>query len=69
MQPVDEKLAQWKSIYDQLRTLRARRDQAFNTKGTAQALDVLDAEVARLQKASDDALNALYKAIAASEQH
>jgi hypothetical protein len=66
MEPVETKLAEWKTIYDQLLNAKARRDSAFNArgkvKGTARQLDELDAEVTRLQAANDAALHALYQA-------
>jgi hypothetical protein len=64
MEPVDQKLADWKAIYDQLQAARARRTAAFNGRqGSARQLDELDAEMARLQTANDEALQALYKAV------
>ena len=64
MEPVEKKLAEWKLIYDQLQTLRAKRDAAFNgRKSSSHELDELDADLGRLQRASDDALQALYKVI------
>ena len=65
MEPVEQKLAAWKSIYDQLQAARARRDAAFNGRqSSSRELDELDAELARLQTANDAALQALYKATA-----
>jgi hypothetical protein len=67
MEPVAQRLAEWKSIYDQLQSARKRRDAAFDSKGTAKQLDDIDAELARLQRANDDALNALYRAMSAQK--
>lgn len=66
MEPVERKLAEWKTIYDQLQDARARRASAFDSKGSAKQLDDLDAEVKELQRANDAALNALYQVISAA---
>jgi len=64
MEPVEQTLADWKLIYDQLQAARARRNAAFDGKqSSSRQLDELDAELARLQTANDAALQALYKAI------
>ena len=63
MEPVENTLAQWKTIYDQLQIARAKRGDAFKRQGAVRELDELDAEVQRLQKAADAALNAHYRAM------
>lgn len=68
MEPVEGKLAEWKTIYDQLQTARTKRKTAFNRKGAAKELDDLDAEVAKLQKAHDAALSGIYQAISATKR-
>jgi hypothetical protein len=66
MEPVERKLAEWKSIYDQLQATRARRDAAFDARtSTLDQLEALDAELNRLQGANDAALQALYRAMEA----
>jgi hypothetical protein len=62
MEPVEKRLAEWKSIYDQLQSLRKQRHAAFDSKGPVGRLEKLDAELERLQRAHDEALRALYAA-------
>lgn len=68
MYRVEAKLAKWKQIYEQLSDAQGRLKPAAADGGKPAANDPLLVEVQRLQRQSNEALDELHAAVAASRQ-